>query len=254
MGSNTNSGIVATPENVYRNLIGVTKGISSFKLSEFGKAENKSPELKIEAKSRKCIDKTTSEEKGVNAESQKPAEQQNTVVPKGKKEQVVSADRSKLPARTEEPKKEIVHTKESKCRAQERMGWFPFKPFADTARAVGIPALSSYKAASDSYASSGGILDSTALLGLYYFDYDRLVINKPELSGKEGAWISMSLLTLIYRSEQDDPLSFLMLGYGITSTHWERFLPDEYLETQEIVLEEQEREEENNYGDIIFKN
>lgn len=254
MCSNEDPGfIIPTSEQNYKILVDMASGISSVKFSGLNQAESFSSRERVSSKADKQVEKTASGEEEVKAEIQEPVkEEKKEAAPEKRQEQAEPAGGDqKTEDKVEESKKESTpEAKENMCKAQEAVAWFPFKPFADTARAVGIPALSSYKTASESFASFDGILDSTALLGLYYFDYDRLVIDRPSLGGKEGAWISKSLLSLIYKSEQDDPLSFLVLGYGITPTHWEGFVPDEELEAQEIVLEEQAMKYDSNYRDI----
>ncbi|KAJ1609933.1 hypothetical protein OJ253_1372 [Cryptosporidium canis] len=193
-------------------------------------------------------------EKKSNVESPKIIKEDVKFESKESEQAVLSQTSSNLSDIEEPSGEEIPEIEEKPQMSQEKIGWFPFKPFAETARAVGIPALSSYKAASDSYASFGGILDSTALLGIYYFDYDRLAIDGPKLDGKQDAWISKSLLSLIYKSEQEDPLSFLILGYGISTLYWEGYATGDRIETPETTVEGKKQEYDSVNGDIIFDN
>ncbi|OII73013.1 uncharacterized protein cubi_02244 [Cryptosporidium ubiquitum] len=246
--------IVPTPEQNYNNLMEVASGIKSVKVSQLHKRDDSPLESVVNVESQSSrIDMVSEEEKKI--ESPEIIQKKIDVEPVKDDQQVKSIEKSPKPRLVEKPKKEKTSEKrELSCSTPEKMGSFPFKPFAETARAVGIPAYSSYKAISDLHTSFNGVLDSTTLLELYYFDYDKLAIKRPNFDGKEDAWISKSLLSLIYKSEQEDPLSFLMLGYGITSTHWESYIPQDDLETPEIVVEDIIQEHDHSHGDIIFKN
>lgn len=280
--------IVPTPEQNYKNLMEIASGIKSVKVSQFHKDENLplesnadvesyehkteiTPEQQIKIESPELIQKQADVESEQNDQEVKSIEKspKTQFVEKTKEEKIPEKSKEektpekpkeeKTPEKSKEektPEKTKIETPERKelsCDIQEKMGRFPFKPFAETARAVGIPAYSSYKGISDLYNSFNGVLDSTTLLELYYFDYDNLAISRPIFDGKEDAWISKSLLSLIYKSEREDPLSFLMLGYGITSTHWESFITKEDIEATEINVEDSIQEHDLSHGDVILR-
>lgn len=129
---------------------------------------------------------------------------------------------------------------------------FPFKPFAETARAVGIPAHSFHKNSKNIDISFEGILDSSTLLEIFYFDYDKIHLNRPLVQDDNNSWISRSLLSLIYRSDNEDPLSFLMLSYGIVNAHWENYSLQSDIDTPELVVEDID-EYDTTRSDIIYK-
>ncbi|KAH7646853.1 hypothetical protein FG379_002005 [Cryptosporidium bovis] len=100
-----------------------------------------------------------------------------------------------------------------------------FNPFAETARGVGIPANSLRKITLESNIPYNAVLDSETLLELYYFNYDKypLKMTSTTLENRSKEWISNSLLSLIYRSEGDESLSFLILSYGVINVNWQTY-------------------------------
>ncbi|CUV06543.1 unnamed protein product [Cryptosporidium hominis] len=234
--------IAPTAEQNYNNLLEIANGAKSVKVLEIHKNEVLSPVKEPNIENYQNVVHGTSEEKESKIMSPEIIEKQETNKPKEKESEKL---------KEKKPEKDVLIKPEESV-LEKKEGRFLFKPFAEIARAVGIPAHSSYKEKSELYISFNGILDSTTLLELYYFDYDRFVISRPILDGKEDAWISKSLLSLLYKSEQEEPLSFLMLSYGITSTHWQNFIPEEDLEAPETVVEEAIQEHDPSRGDIIF--
>ncbi|QOY40995.1 Uncharacterized protein cpbgf_6001170 [Cryptosporidium parvum] len=251
MGSGSEVGFIApTAEQNYNNLMEIAKGAKSVKVLEIHKNEVLSPVKEPNIKNYQNVVHGISEEKGAKIISPEIIEKQETNELKEKESEKL---KEKKPDELKEKKseKDILIKPEGSI-PEKKEGKFLFKPFAEVARAVGIPAHSSYKEKSELHISFNGVLDSTTLLELYYFDYDRFVISRPILDGKEDAWISKSLLSLLYKSEQEEPLSFLMLSYGITSTHWQNFIPEEDLDAPETVVEEAIQEHDPSRGDIIF--
>ncbi|KAH8584439.1 uncharacterized protein ELE39_002533 [Cryptosporidium sp. chipmunk genotype I] len=251
MGSGSEVGfIIPTPEQNYKNLMEIANGIKSVKVSELHKSEVLSLESESNLESLPYTVDVVPEQKEIKIESPDIIREQMVDEPKEKVELKEKYSEKQVIG---EPKVEKVSEKKELSHiSEEKLRRFPFKPFAETARAVGIPAHSSYEVKSELYTSFNGVLDSTTLLELYYFDYDKLVVNRSIFYGEEDSWISKSLLSLIYKSEQEEPLSFLMLGYGIVSTHWQSFMPEEDLDTPEIVVEEMIQEHDPIRGDIIF--
>ncbi|KAK9171941.1 hypothetical protein CmeUKMEL1_04860 [Cryptosporidium meleagridis] len=243
--------IAPTAEQNYSNLLEIAKGAKSVKVFEIHKNEVLTPLKETNIESHPNVVHGTPEEKGVKIMSPEIIQKQGTDEPTEK-------ESNKLIERKPEkevfikPEESVPEKKVSFEITEEKERKFLFKPFAEIARAVGIPAHSSYKEKSELHISFNGVLDSKTLLELYYFDYDRFVISRPILDGKEDAWISKSLLSLLYKSEQEEPLSFLMLSYGITSAHWQSFVPEEDLEVPEMVVEEAIQENDPSSGDIIF--
>ncbi|KAH8739422.1 hypothetical protein FG386_000394 [Cryptosporidium ryanae] len=127
-----------------------------------------------------------------------------------------------------------------------------FNPFAETARGVGIPATSSHKITIESNKPHNLVLDSKTLLESYYFNYDKYPLKMTSTILKSGnkEWISKSLLSLIYKSEGDDSLSFLILSYGVINSNWQMYSFKES-HVPELVEEYEDLSREN-LGDIAL--
>ncbi|KAF7457758.1 hypothetical protein HWI79_1637 [Cryptosporidium felis] len=253
----TSAYIVPTSEENYRRLYNVANGIDSIRGSRI---KFKSEGLEAINKAEDLENKEITDSEGGKIESPKSpikeivqleekVEKEEQKVPKEHEEPQESKSMEK---NEQEPVLDVNATGDTKMFNTTHLKvQFSFRPFAETARAVGIPAYSAQNSiVVDLSSTLNGILDSKTLIELYYFDYDNKIIRTA--LDEENAWISRSLLTLIHRSEQEDPLSLLLLGYGVTTAHWESFVPEEDLDAPEILIENTPKENEQGLGDIVF--